>query len=318
MAKRKANNNPKKPQKPKKRGRPRKRVNLSVKFYWAVYRALKAYYKKEKYYVEPRLLRTYAKDANKYLEEKARREGRQRQKEIDFFIKIIEGGEETKLQREELFELLNLPFPEFKIASGFWYWELENETINIPRGVNFVINYTLIGDEDAFFEGFRGDIPYSEIVNKINDYVRYGGVPRDSSNVPIWDSFVIENGKKIVILTLVEQDFDGMPMPEPEPEPEDEGKDESAGEKPKAGKKGDKPSPKEQKEKERKAKAEADKAEIEKLFALLNGKLDEQGKVLDILIKKKQAGMAYKAEQSRLKVLEKEIEELRKKIDELQ
>ena len=316
MAKRKVNNNPKKPQKPKKRGRPRKRVNLSVKFYWQIYRALKAYYKKEKYAVEPRLLRIYAKDANKYLEEKARREGRQRQKEIDFFLKIIEGGEETKLQREELFELLNLPFPEFKIGSGFWYWELEEESISIPRGVNFVINYTLIGDDDAFFEGIRGDIPYSEIVNKINDYVRYGGVPRDSSNVPIWESIILENGEKFVLLTLVEQDFDAFPMPEPEPEPEQGG--EGEGEKPKGAEKGDKPSPKEQKEKERKAKAEADKADIEKLFALLNGKLEEQSKVLDILIKKKQAGMSVKAEQSRIKVLEKEIDELRKKIDERQ
>ena len=219
MAKRKENKNPKNPQKPRKRGRPRKRVNLSVKFYWQIYRALKAYYKKEKYAVEPRLLRIYAKDANKYLEEKARREGRQRQKEIDFFLKIIDGGEETKLQREELFELLNLPFPEFKIGSGFWYWELEEETISIPRGVNFVINYTLIGDDDAFFEGIRGDIPYSEIVNKINDYVRYGGMPRDSSNVPIWESIILENGEKFVLLTLVEQDFDAFPSPEPEPEP---------------------------------------------------------------------------------------------------
>jgi hypothetical protein len=316
MAKRKENKNPKNPQKPIKRGRPRKRVNLSVKFYWQIYRALKAYYKKEKYAVEPRLLRIYAKDANKYLEEKARREGRQRQKEIDFFIKIIDGGEETKLQREELFELLNLPFPEFKIGSGFWYWELEEETISIPRGVNFVINYTLIGDDDAFFEGIRGDIPYSEIVNKINDYVRYGGMPRDSSNVPIWESIILENGEKFVLLTLVEQDFDAFPMPEPEPEPEQGG--EGEGEKPKGAEKGDKPSPKEQKEKERKAKAEADKADIEKLFALLNGKLEEQSKVLDILIKKKQAGMSVKAEQSRIKVLEKEIDELRKKIDERQ
>jgi hypothetical protein len=316
MAKRKENKNPKNPQKPRKRGRPRKRVNLSVKFYWQIYRALKAYYKKEKYAVEPRLLRIYAKDANKYLEEKARREGRQRQKEIDFFIKIIDGGEETKLQREELFELLNLPFPEFKIGSGFWYWELEEETISIPRGVNFVINYTLIGDDDAFFEGIRGDIPYSEIVNKINDYVRYGGMPRDSSNVPIWESIILENGEKFVLLTLVEQDFDAFPMPEPEPEPEQGG--EGEGEKPKGAEKGDKPSPKEQKEKERKAKAEADKADIEKLFALLNGKLEEQSKVLDILIKKKQAGMSVKAEQSRIKVLEKEIDELRKKIDERQ
>ena len=316
MAKRK-DKNPKKPQKPKKRGRPRKRVNLSVKFYWQIYRALKAYYKKEKYEVEPRLLRIYTKDANKYLEEKARREGRQRQKEIDFFIKIIDGGEPTKLQREELFEFLNLPFPEFKISSGFWYWELESETISIPRGVNFVINYTLIGDDDAFFEGVRGEIPYSEIVNKINDYVRYGGVPRDSSYL-IWDALVLENGEKIVILTLVEQDFEGIPMPEPEPEPEPEEGEEGAEEKPKGGEKGDKPSPKEQKERERKAKAEADKADIDKLFALLNGKLDEQGRVLDILIKKKQAGMSIKAEQSRIKVLEKEIDELRKKIDEMQ
>jgi hypothetical protein len=316
MAKRKENKNPKNPQKPRKRGRPRKRVNLSVKFYWQIYRALKAYYKKEKYAVEPRLLRIYAKDANKYLEEKARREGTQRQKEIDFFLKIIDGGEETKLQREELFELLNLPFPEFKIGSGFWYWELEEETISIPRGVNFVINYTLIGDDDAFFEGIRGDIPYSEIVNKINDYVRYGGMPRDSSNVPIWESIILENGEKFVLLTLVEQDFDAFPMPEPEPEPEQGG--EGEGEKPKGAEKGDKPSPKEQKEKERKAKAEADKADIEKLFALLNGKLEEQSKVLDILIKKKQAGMSVKAEQSRIKVLEKEIDELRKKIDERQ
>jgi len=316
MAKRKVNKNPKKPQKPKKRGRPRKRVNLSVKFYWQIYRTLKAYYKKEKYAVEPRLLRIYAKDANKYLEEKARREGRQRQKEIDFFLKIIEGGEETKLQREELFELLNLPFPEFKIGSGFWYWELEEETISIPRGVNFVINYTLIGDDDAFFEGIRGDIPYSEIVNKINDYVRYGGMPRDFSNYLIWESIILENGEKFVLLTLVEQDFDAFPMPEPEPEPEQGG--EGEGEKPKGAEKGDKPSPKEQKEKERKAKAEADKADIEKLFALLNGKLEEQSKVLDILIKKKQAGMSVKAEQSRIKVLEKEIDELRKKIDERQ
>ena len=316
MAKRKENKNPKKPQKPRKRGRPRKRANLSVKFYWQIYRALKAYYKKEKYAVEPRLLRIYAKDANKYLEEKARREGRQRQKEIDFFLKIIDGGEETKLQREELFELLNLPFPEFKIGSGFWYWELEEETISIPRGVNFVINYTLIGDDDAFFEGIRGDIPYSEIVNKINDYVRYGGMPRDSSNVPIWESIILENGEKFVLLTLVEQDFDAFPMPEPEPEPEQGG--EGEGEKPKGAEKGDKPSPKEQKEKERKAKAEADKADIERLFALLNGKLEEQSKVLDILIKKKQAGMNVKAEQSRIKVLEKEIDELRKKIDERQ
>lgn len=316
MAKRKENKNPKKPQKPRKRGRPRKRVNLSVKFYWQIYRVLKAYYKKEKYAVEPRLLRIYAKDANKYLEEKARREGRQRQKEIDFFLKIIEGGEETKLQREELFELLNLPFPEFKIGSGFWYWELEEETISIPRGVNFVINYTLIGDDDAFFEGIRGDIPYSEIVNKINDFVRYDGVPRDSSNVPIWESIILENGEKVVLLNLVEQDFDAFPLPEPEPEPEQGG--EGEGEKPKGAEKGDKPSPKEQKEKERKAKAEADKADIEKLFALLNGKLEEQSKVLDILIKKKQAGMSVKAEQSRIKVLEKEIDELRKKIDERQ
>jgi hypothetical protein len=316
MAKRK-DKNPKKPQKPKKRGRPRKRVNLSVKFYWQIYRALKAYYKKEKYEVEPRLLRIYTKDANKYLEEKARREGRQRQKEIDFFIKIIDGGEPTKLQREELFEFLNLPFPEFKISSGFWYWELESETISIPRGVNFVINYTLIGDDDAFFEGVRGEIPYSEIVNKINDYVRYGGVPRDSSYL-IWDALVLENGEKIVILTLVEQDFEGIPMPESEPEPEPEEGEEGAEEKPKGGEKGDKPSPKEQKERERKAKAEADKADIDKLFALLNGKLDEQGRVLDILIKKKQAGMSIKAEQSRIKVLEKEIDELRKKIDEMQ
>jgi hypothetical protein len=317
MAKRK-DKNPKKPQKPKKRGRPRKRVNLSVKFYWQIYRALKAYYKKEKYEVEPRLLRIYTKDANKYLEEKARREGRQRQKEIDFFIKIIDGGEPTKLQREELFEFLNLPFPEFKISSGFWYWELESETISIPRGVNFVINYTLIGDDDAFFEGVRGEIPYSEIVNKINDYVRYGGMPRDSSNVPIWESIILENGEKLVLLNLVEQDFDAFPSPEPEPEPEPEEGEEGAEEKPKGAEKGDKPSPKEQKEKERKAKAEADKADIEKLFALLNGKLEEQSKVLDILIKKKQAGISIKAEQSRIKVLEKEIDELRKKIDEMQ
>ena len=100
------------------------------------------------------------------------------------------------------------------------------------------------------------------------------------------------------------------------PEPEDEGEGKGAEQKPKRDGKGDKPSPKEQKERERKAKAEADKADIDKLFTFLNGKLDEKSKVLDILIKKKQAGMAFKAEQSRLKVLEKEIEELRKKIDE--
>lgn len=287
-----------------------RKVNSAVKYYWSVYRALKEYYASQGYPIEAKMLRRYASDTNKFLEANAKKQGKQRDKEIEFFIGIIEGGTNTKIQRQELFDEILLPFPEVEIDEPFYYWELEEKTLPIPRNVDFIIDYTLIEKNNAIFQGTRKEIPHQQIVEDINQYVRNVD---GNENYYVFVPIELRAEGRTILLTLETRGAIEIPRQQEaekeKPDKEREKEQEIPEEEKRPQEKGD--------DVRRKERAEADKAEIEKLYALLNGKIEEQAKVLDVIIKKQQAGMPNEKEKQRIEQLENEIEQLRTKIDKL-
>jgi hypothetical protein len=302
--------------KKKPRGRKKVRKNLTLSFYWKIYRILKDYYDGQGYAVDVKQLRIYAADIRKYIDVKVDAKERGRKLELKFFKEIVLGGDKYFKQRQDLFDELDLPFPEKQIEEEFYYFELEEKAIKIPRNIYFLIDFGIINEPDSFWEGIRGDIPYSDIINRINDYVRYGGA---RAEYYVFVATEIDAEQKIIILTL-EEKFAGL-LPEdlpidlvapPEKEKIDEKpKDEEQQEPVK------KPQ-KEADEKIRKAKAEADDAELRKLYGSLEGKRAEQKSLLEIMIMKKKAKMNFSSEEKEIAELEKQIEKIKSKIAEIE
>jgi hypothetical protein len=303
----------KKPNIKKKRGRKKVRKNLTLTFYWKIYRILKDYYNAVGYEIEQRQLRIYAADIRKYIDVKVDAKERGRKLELKFFKEIVLGGEKFFKQRLDLFNQLQLPFPEEKIASEFFYWDLEQEAFKVPKNIYFIIDYGLTGQPDAIWEGKRLDIPYSEIIGEINDFVRYKGARADYYGFIVTE---IEGDKRIILLTL-EELF--MPIIDIEPlVPEGEPKQEEEKQKPKE----EKPEKEKQNEEEqqnlRKAKAEADDAELKKLYGSLDGKRQEQKNLLEIMIMKKKAKLDTTSEEKEIAEIEKQIQKIKSQIQRIE